>query len=76
MGGADAIRDEYARFLTTPNRHVVRKAMEALSVDVGGVINVLRSDEGARTFKPAIGAIEGAACGRVAGGQLGAEGST
>lgn len=34
--------------------------MEALAVDVAGVLNVLRSDEGARTFKAAISAIEGA----------------
>ena len=60
MGDAETIRDDYARFLTSPNLNVVRKTMAALSIDVSGVINVLRSDLGARTFKPAISAIEGA----------------
>lgn len=60
MASPDALRDEYAAFLTDTNKDLVRRAMDALKVDVAGVLRVLRSDEGARTFKPAIGAIEGA----------------
>lgn len=59
MANPDAIRNDYATFLTTPNRMTVRKTMEALAVDVSGLLTVMRSDEGARTFHDAIGAIEG-----------------
>jgi hypothetical protein len=51
---AGGLRDEYAAHLTSPHRDHVRRAIEALRIDVAGVLRVLRSDEGARTFKPAI----------------------
>lgn len=60
MAGPDDIRDDYASFLTSPSRATVRKTVEALSVDVSGLLIVLRSHEGARAFRPAVTAIEGA----------------
>lgn len=59
MADPDAIRNDYAAFLTHTSKETVRRTVEALKVDVAGVLRVLRSDEGARTFKPAISAIEG-----------------
>lgn len=60
IAGPDALRDDYASFLTTPDRLTVRKTMEALAVDVSALLTVMRSEDGIRAFSSAIGAIEGA----------------
>jgi len=67
MASEDDIRREYATLLTSPDGATVRKTLEALSVDVHSVLAVMRSEEGARQFKDAVHAVEGAsrACGRV-----------
>jgi hypothetical protein len=67
MSAGEALRNEYAAFLTTPAPATVRRTMEALGVDVAGLLTVMRSGDGALTFKETIASIEGAwpACVRV-----------
>ena len=59
MQDPDAIRKDYASFLTSPKRATVRKTVEALGVDVGCLLTVMQSGEGARAFHRAFTAIEG-----------------
>jgi hypothetical protein len=59
MASPDAVRNDYASYLTQPSRGVVLKAVEALAVDVAGLLTVQRSDDGTRTFHDALSAIEG-----------------
>jgi hypothetical protein len=60
MLGGDAIRNDYATFLTSPLPATVRRATEALAVDLAAALWVSRSDDGARAFREQIRAVEGA----------------
>lgn len=60
MTTSEANRNDNAEYLTQPVQGVVRTAMEALSVDVHGVLTVMRSNEAVRQFKDGILDVEGA----------------
>ncbi len=55
-----ALRDEYAAYLTSPSSTIVRRALEALSVDVGALLGVARSLDGVKAFRSQSSGIEGA----------------
>jgi hypothetical protein len=62
MAGEEQIRDDYAAVLTDPSAGLVRRALEALNVDLNALLFVVRSEEGLRQFRDKIHAVEGA-CG-------------
>lgn len=59
MHSGSDIRDDYALFLMTPQQATVRKTLEALAVDVTGLLAIMQSDDARRTFKEQISGIEG-----------------
>ena len=59
MATSDTLRNEYASMLTNPDAALVVKTLDALTVDLSGILTVMRSDEGVKVFRDAIRAIEG-----------------
>jgi len=59
MAGEASIRSDYAELLTSSDSAIVNRALQALAVDVHGVLTVIRSAEGARQFAGAAHAVEG-----------------
>jgi hypothetical protein len=60
MAGGAAIRDEYAAFLMSHAPATVRRTLEALAVDVSGLLTVMQSEDARRAFKEQTTGIEGA----------------
>lgn len=58
MEDSQSIRDDYANFLTADDVPI-RKTLDALGVDVGCLLHVLRSEIGQRVFRDQLLGIEG-----------------
>lgn len=59
MLDSESIRDEYAAYLSSPSSDIVRRALEALGVDVSALLALSRSDDALRGFREQHTGVEG-----------------